>query len=150
MLICLLAVGKNNLKRNNMATRASVKFISKEGQTLVTIYKHYDGYPFGLGQDILNIISNKPITNGIKGQPKLGESFNGFDCLVASFISLTKTNVGDVYIKPENSFGELGENYLYTVQEQLDDSVEVFVEALGSQGFMPSVRLESLIGKTVN
>jgi hypothetical protein len=56
----------------------------------------------------------------------------------------------DVYIKPENSFGELGENYLYTVQEQLDDSVEVFVEALGSQGFMPSVRLESLIGKTVN
>lgn len=135
-----------------MATCASVKFISKEGQTLVTIYKHYDGYPSGLGKDILNIISNKPITNGIKGQPKLGESFNGFDCLVASFISLTKTNVGDVYIKPENSFGELGENYLYTVQEQLDGSVGVFVDGSQglSQGFMPPVRLESLIGKTVN
>jgi hypothetical protein len=54
-----------------MATRASIQFTNKEGQTLVTIYKHYDGYPFGLGQDILNIISNKPITNGIKGQLKI-------------------------------------------------------------------------------
>jgi hypothetical protein len=56
----------------------------------------------------------------LKDNSKLGESFNGFGCLVASFISLMKDDVGDIYIEPESSFGEDGENYLYTVQEQLD------------------------------
>ena len=132
-----------------MATRASIQFTNKEGQTLVTIYKHYDGYPQGLGKDILNIISNKPITNGIPGGSKLGESFNGFGCLVASFISLMKDDVGNIYIEPQSNFGEMNEDYLYIVQEQSDGcSVKVYVD--GSQGSMPPVCLETLLGKTVN
>lgn len=111
-----------------MATRASVKFINKKNQTLVNVYKHYDGYPKGLGQDIVDIISNKPITDGISlPKPKLGESFNGFDCLVATILSFMKNNVGDVYIKPESDFGDMDESYLYTVQEKMDGSVSVSV-----------------------
>jgi len=112
-----------------MATRASIKFVNKNNQTLVTVYKHHDGYPSGLGQDILNIVSNKPITNGITGRPSLGESFNGFGCLVASFISLMKDRVGDIYIEHESHFGDMSEDYLYTIQEQPDNSVKVFVSS---------------------
>ena len=75
--------------------------------------------------------------------------FNGFGCLVASFISLMKDDVGNIYIEPQSNFGEMNEDYLYIVQEQSDGcSVKVYVD--GSQGSMPPVCLETLLGKVVN
>ena len=47
--------------------------------------------------------------------------------MVATVLSFMKNNVGDVYIKPESDFGDMGESYLYTVQEKMDGSVSVSV-----------------------
>ncbi len=120
-----------------MATRASVKFVNNENQTLVNVYKHWDGNPEEFGKQILDIVSGGEVTKGIQGTgfpegstcgaPEFVGSFNGFSCLAASFVSLMKDKVGDIYIQPESSFGNLGEAYLYTAQEQQDGSVKVSV-----------------------
>jgi len=139
-----------------MATRASVKFVNNENQTLVNVYKHWDGYPEAFGQQILDIISGREITKGIEGTgfpngstcgaPQFGGSFNGFSCLVASFISLMKDKVGDVYIEPKSSFGEMGEDYLYTVKQQQDGLVKVSVRNYHGD----IVDLKELLERVVN
>ncbi len=139
-----------------MATRASVKFVNNENQTLVNVYKHWDGYPEAFGQQILDIISGREITKGIEGTgfpngstcgaPQFGGSFNGFSCLVASFISLMKDKVGDVYIEPKSSFGGMGEDYLYTVKQQQDGLVKVSVRNYHGD----IVDLKELLERVVN
>ncbi len=57
------------------------------------------------------------MVNGLPSTMVVGELFNGMECLVASVISRLKTQPGNVYIYPESSFGQSGEDYLYMVVE---------------------------------
>ena len=38
-----------------MATRASIKISDCDGNFIANIYHHYDGYPEGLGQKLIDI-----------------------------------------------------------------------------------------------
>jgi len=99
-----------------MATRASIKFLDKEGNFIANVYHHYDGYPQYLGIELLEITKN-PIVNGLSGNTNLGECFNGMGCLVASVVAMLKTTPGGVYLYSEKDFGNVGEDYLYKVVE---------------------------------
>ena len=101
-----------------MSTRASVKFTNKKGQTIVNVYKHWDGNPGELGKTIQKIISPH--------NPAAGRETR-FGCVIAQFISAIKVGVGDTYIRLTGEWGECGEQYLYDVREQLDGTVVVFV-----------------------
>lgn len=97
-----------------MATRASI-VMKENGKPMMAVYKHWDGYPSGLGKTLESIISGGTITNGLSGNPKMGEAFNGAGCLFASIISLLKERPGDVYITNLDDVGKAGEEYIYTI-----------------------------------
>jgi len=105
------------LTTTNMATRASI-IMKEEGQPLMAIYKHWDGYPSGLGKQIEDIIAGGKIVNGLSVDSKLGEVFNGAGCLFATMIAKLKENPGDVYITSLDSVGNNGEEYIYEVDVQ--------------------------------
>lgn len=100
-----------------MGTRALIHV--KEGKnTLVTIYRQFDGYPTGLGEDIKQILNkgNVKLLNGISGDAKLPSHFNGLGCLAPYLISQLKDQIGNVYIMAPN-ISDVGEEYVYTLTD---------------------------------
>jgi len=97
-----------------MGTRAliHVKEAGKYSDTLVTIYRQYDGCPDGLGEDIKRIIGDSGISNGISNG--MEECFNGMGCFAAWLIKELKDKIGNVYIYAPNS-KDVGEEFVYTV-----------------------------------
>lgn len=100
-----------------MGTRTLVHI--KDGKkTIATIYRQYDGYPTGMGDDIKEILNHGRviILNGFNGQ-KVPLHFNGMGCLAAFLIGeLKQKKIGNVYIYPANS-KDVGEDYTYTLTE---------------------------------
>jgi hypothetical protein len=98
-----------------MGTRSTTTFININGEKLAKIYAQYDGYPDGFPLDIKNFIKEGVLGNGISGEPKLGEFFNGFDCLAASVIARFKHRPGYIYML--NPYGEQSEEFNYIITE---------------------------------
>lgn len=105
-----------------MATRASI-IMKEKGQPVMAIYKHWDGYPSGLGKQIEDIISGGKIVNGLSVDSKLGEVFNGAGCLFATMIAKLKENPGDVYVTSLDSVGQQGEEFIYEIDVNNDIAV---------------------------
>lgn len=76
-------------------------FRTKEGnnyKVYAIVYHHYDGYPDGVGSKLVNFLQSKKMVNGISDMYK---QFNGFECMVAQYISKFKDNkAGYVYLYP--------------------------------------------------
>jgi hypothetical protein len=100
-----------------MGTRSltHVKSDGLESDTLVTVYRQYDGYISGMGEDIKSILNNGncKLLNGFMTHSNPAY-FNGMGCLAAYLISKLKVEIGNVYIYPPNSI-ECSEEYTYTV-----------------------------------
>jgi hypothetical protein len=100
-----------------MGTRTLVHI--KDGKkTIATIYRQYDGYPTGMGNDIKEALNlgNVTILNGFGGQT-VPSHFNGMGCLTAYLIGeLKNKKIGNVYIFPANS-KDVGEEFTYTLSE---------------------------------
>lgn len=95
-----------------MGTRSLTHIKSDDGtKTLLTIYKQYDGYPEGLGQDLANLIGGMNIVNGYSE----GDSANGMSCLAAQVVKALKDGIGNVYIYPANA-KDCGEEYTYVIR----------------------------------
>lgn len=83
-----------------MGTRAVIKVYedpkpvnnNEPHEVLVTIYKHWDGYPSGLGKDIYKILTTKQIAD--------------MGCLAATVIAGLKTGEGDVRVIPLDGYGD--------------------------------------------
>lgn len=103
-----------NQPKNFMATRASVIF-KHFGEPVFAMYKHYDGYPDGLGKEIKEIVSGGKLVNGLGPDKTLGSYFNGYGCMWATIIAKLKNQPGDVYICKISDVGQQGEDYVYEV-----------------------------------
>jgi hypothetical protein len=103
-----------------MGTRSLVHI--KEGKkTIATIYRQYDGYPTGMGDDIKEILNNGMVNilNGFSLNHQVPKQFNGMGCLAAYLIGeLKNKKIGNVYIYPTNS-KDVGEDFTYTISEDL-------------------------------
>ena len=100
-----------------MATRASVIFKEK-GEPVFAMYKHYDGYPDGLGAELKSIVSGGKLVNGLGSNRTLGSTFNGYGCMFATIIAKLKDEPGNVYICKISDVGQQGEDYLYEMNEK--------------------------------
>lgn len=109
-----------------MGTR-SLTHIKKDGETLLTFYRQYDGYPEGMGVDLAEFLDGFEVVNGYgERKPKLA---NGMGCLAAQLIKELKDDVGNVYIFAADS-EDCGEEYTYTIE--LDSSEPIgFNDARG-------------------
>lgn len=103
-----------------MGTRTLVHI--KDGKkTIATIYRQYDGYPTGMGDDIKKILNEGMVSilNGYSSNDKAPRQFNGMGCLAAFLIGeLKDKKIGNVYILPINS-KDVGEDYTYTISQDL-------------------------------
>lgn len=113
-----------------MGTRSLTHVKDNNQETILTIYRQYDGYPSCMGQDIVNQLKDKILINGYS----IPEThINGMESAAAMLISgimmdnkYTK-KTGNFYIYPANS-KDCGEEYTYTVYEK-DNAIHIKVES---------------------
>jgi hypothetical protein len=117
-----------------MGTRALIHV--KDGKkTIATIYRQYDGYPTGLGEDIKKILNNGKvdILNGYNASCATPSNFNGMGCLAAYLIGeLKDAKIGNVYLMATNT-KDVGEDFTYILSQDknflnlkvIDDSKKV-------------------------
>lgn len=104
-----------------MGTRSltHIKIAGADSKTLLTFYRQCDGYPEGIGQDIVSFLTSKKMVNGF--QNPLTE-FNGIGCAAAQLISHLKgERAGNVYIY-EADDKNCGEDFTYTVYRDEKDN----------------------------
>lgn len=104
-----------------MGTRSLTRVIEtykddgKEKKNLiVTMYRQYDGYPSGHGDELASFLKSGRVVNGI-GLGDTGKIFNGAGCLAAQMVSHFKgDSAGGFYLYP-NTTKDAGQEYEYHV-----------------------------------
>jgi hypothetical protein len=83
--------------------------------TLLTMYRQFDGYPSGMGADLVEFLDGSKVVNGL-GMDDLNSKrvFNGVGCLAAQLVAHFKTGAGGFYIEVPNAKG-CWEEYTYEV-----------------------------------
>ena len=104
-----------------MGTRAliNIKENGEESPTIVTIYRQYDGYPSGLGLEIIRELIGSKVVNGIGSAQDVPLFFNGMGCLSAYLVKMLKKDIGGVYLYAPGSI-DVGEDWTYTIFQEGD------------------------------
>lgn len=97
-----------------MGTRSTTHIYDENRNHLVSIYRQYDGYPTGHGQELANFLNGKKLVNGF-GDPNTTVEANGMGCLSAQFIAHFKTGIGNVYITTKDDRQEY--NYFVELKD---------------------------------
>ena len=88
-------------------------------EMLVTMYRQFDGYPEGHGQELAEFLNSGKVVNGL-GMDEKQKVFNGAGCMAAQMISHFKgDSAGGIYIYP-NSTKDAWQNYEYHVLVDFD------------------------------
>jgi hypothetical protein len=82
-------------------------------QCLMTMYRQYDGYPSGMGDDLAQFLKQGKVVNGISMAEKQ-LVFNGAGCLAAQLVAHFKDGPGGFYLHRPMS-KDCGEDYTYEV-----------------------------------
>lgn len=98
-----------------MGTR-SLTFVYEDNKAIINMYRQYDGYPEGHGQELAEFLGEfAAITNGIRvGETR--KTANGMGCLAAQLVANFKTEVGGFYLYP-TSAKDCGQDYEYHVYQ---------------------------------
>lgn len=101
-----------------MGTHSYIIMRVKRGENFVTycnLYQQYDGYPTGVGLDLLNFLIKKVMVNGFGGDPNQA---NGASCLFAQIVAKFKLGVGGAYLEDPNSTDLEYFNYYVDVDDE--------------------------------
>jgi hypothetical protein len=86
-------------KRNEMMGTRSVTYFHKasfDDAPFVAVYRQHDGYPTGMGDDIVKVLGSRQLVNGIQDHMK---QVNGMNCAAALLVSdLKGDEAGSIYI----------------------------------------------------
>ena len=91
----------------------------KKKQTLLTMYRQYDGYPSGHGADLVEFLEGGDLVNGFGMDDKGKKVFNGAGCLAAQMVAHFKKDVGGFYIQKANA-KDCGEEFTYEIEVDSD------------------------------
>ena len=93
----------------------------KKKQTLLTMYRQYDGYPSGHGAELVEFLEGSEVVNGfgVNDEGKSKRIFNGSGCLAAQLVANFKKGVGGFYIQKPNA-KDCGEEYTYEIEVDSD------------------------------
>lgn len=110
-----------------MGTRSLTKVIykwsdekaNKSGRrTLVNMYRQMDGYPSGMGADIVEFLN------------QVGTNHGGIQCIAAQLVAHFKDGAGNYYLYPTNA-KDCGQEYEYEIIEELDREIKLKVIEVG-------------------
>ena len=96
-----------------MGTRSLTFVYDEEGNKIINLYRQFDGYPTGHGQELGEFLSSGSMVNGLR----LGAEekfFNGMGCMAAQLISHFKKESGGFYLYP-TSVEDCGQDYEYHI-----------------------------------
>jgi hypothetical protein len=96
-----------------MGTRSLTRIFDGETE-IVCIYKQYDGYPSGLGQDLDEFVNSCYLVNGFNAV----DQFNGAGDLAARLVEKLREGTigpGQVYLLEPGS-ADCGEEYVYEIR----------------------------------
>jgi hypothetical protein len=112
-----------------MSTRSLTVFLDRNAKEFAVMYKHYDGYIDGHGQNLKEFLSGKQIVNGFGECSDRSMIFNGMECLAAGVVAHFKEegDPGDVYIYKAGT-KDVGEEYVYTIFSPNDSNIYIEVE----------------------
>jgi len=90
-----------------------------EGETpIICMYRQYDGYLSGHGQELANFLNELTISEGISGKSDLFTYANGMGDLAAQMIVWFKKTPGGFYIYPVEMNQDCWQDYEYHVYEK--------------------------------
>lgn len=76
-------------------------FDEVDPDTLLVMYKQYDGYPSGHGAGLKEFLEGIQIVNGMTGSDQ--KIANGMGCLAAQLLSHFKQDPGGIYVYPSDT-----------------------------------------------
>ena len=112
-----------------MGTRSQTKVIQqftpynsdeKIEKIICSMYRQFDGYLSGHGQDLADFLDDTPLVNGLSGD---GNCFNGAGCLAAQMVEHFKEGAGGIYLEHIDNEGQ-GHDYQIICDE---DKMEIRV-----------------------
>lgn len=103
----------SNFITNYIKNIAHPEFIYN-GESLMKIYKQYDGYLEGWGKDLFDFFNKLKYVNGFDITEKTNKA-NGFCDAVLLLIKEHKTEAGDIYLTSKDDIQEY--NYIVDCQE---------------------------------
>jgi hypothetical protein len=142
-----------------MGTRSTTLFIEtykdesgkQKKNKIVVMYRQYDGYPSGHGQELAEFLSKGKMVNGI-GLGDTETVFNGMGCLTAQVVAHFKDGAGGIYLQ-SNDKG-CWEDYRYQVIGDFDTK-EITIRVFNSSKSKPifvgtPTEMLNWIGQTEN
>jgi hypothetical protein len=120
-----------------MGTRSTTLFIEtykdesgkkQKKNKIVVMYRQYDGYPSGHGQELAEFLSKGKMVNGI-GVGSNEIVFNGMGCLTAQVVAHFKDGSGGIYLQSNDK--DCGEEFRYQVIGDLDTK-EITIKVFAS------------------
>lgn len=99
---------------------------------IINLYRQYDGYPSGHGQDLVNFLAPLRVGNGIGADST--NFANGMGCLAAQLVANFKEGAGQFYLYPTDCT-DCGQDYEYHVYENEDKELCVRVTDRGCNLF---------------
>jgi len=109
-----------------MGTRCLTDVVDSNGEILMTLYRQFDGYPTGHGEELKLFLGEFKICNGIGREQELGKWANGMSCLAAQIVSHFKKGIGEFYLYPPGK-RDVWEEYLYVIKENTNHSLDIDV-----------------------
>lgn len=109
-----------------MGTRSLTTALNNKGEEIMVLYRQYDGYPSGHGQDLKNFLEDFQICNGFGREQETGKWANGMGCLAAQLVSHFKTEIGEFYLHKSGT-RDICEEYIYTITENDDHKLNMTV-----------------------
>jgi hypothetical protein len=116
----------NIIRRYDMGTRSITVVRDGHGNKIIEMYKQFDGYPDGLGKELLDFIKSGKMVNGISDTEN-SRIFNGIDCFAAQLVCYFKDGPGGVYLSapsdtnnPVDYQNMYWAEYLYEIDSNLN------------------------------
>ena len=86
----------------------------RETKPLVCMYRQFDGYPSGHGQELIDFLKPIKLVNGL-GHDEKRKVANGMGCLAAQLIANFKTEPGQFYLHEPGLEQDSGQEYEYHI-----------------------------------
>lgn len=101
-----------------MGTRSLTVFEDEDGKEIVVLYRQFDGYPAGHGDELAALLAGRKVVNGFGLGSTLANTFNGSGCMAAAVVAALKKETGGFYLYPAGT-RDVDEEYIYTVSVEL-------------------------------
>lgn len=109
-----------------MGTRSLTVFQETDGTEIAVMYRHFDGYPTGHGDELARFLAGFKIVAGL-GTGDKAPVANGIACLAAQVVAHFKTEPGGFYLHAAGT-RDIGEEYVYTVSGKPGEGVTMRCE----------------------